>query len=84
MAQQIATNVYQINSMDPIPLASVGKIGFPTAGIMIRPATNPQTGLVGIPLATGVTCYGNIQVVATGSQYLVVETAAQLVTLSNA
>jgi hypothetical protein len=76
MAQQISVNVYQINSMQPIPLASVTKIGFPTQGILIR-----GTDVV---LNTGVHVYGNIQVAATGSQYLTIETAAQLVTLANA
>jgi len=83
MAQQIDPSVYQINSMDAIPLASVTKIGFPTAGILIRSA-NDQFGNPGVLLPTGIRCYGNIQLVATGSQYLVQEIAATLVTLSNA
>lgn len=76
MAQQIAVNVYQIGSQDPIPLASVQKIGFPSAGILIR-----GTNLV---LNTGVHVYGQITVIGNGIPYLTVETAAALVTLSNA
>lgn len=76
MAQQIQVNVYQINNLDPIPLASVTKIGFPTQGILIR-----GTDVV---LSTGVHVYGSIQLAATGTQYLVVETAAALVTACNA
>jgi hypothetical protein len=79
---QLAQSVYQINSSAPIPLASVPTIGFPTQGIMIRTA-NDQFGNPGILLSTGVRCYGNIQVTDTGSQYLVLPTAAQLVTLCN-
>lgn len=83
MAQQISVNVYQINSQDPVPLANVSKMGFPPAGILLRVA-NDQNGNPGALLSNGVRCYGNIQALATGSQYLVLETEAQLVTLSNA
>ncbi len=76
MAQQIAINVYQINNQDPIPLASVSKIGFPTAGILIR-----GTDVV---LSTGVHAYSAIQVAATGVQYLALETSSVLVTAANA
>ena len=68
--------------MDPTPLASVGKFGFPSAGVLIRVA-NDGNGNPGVLLSTGVRCYGNIQVVATGSQYLAQETQASLVTLAN-
>ncbi len=83
MAQQFAVNVYQINSLDPTPLASVGKFGFPSAGVLIRVA-NDTSGNPGVLLSTGVRCYGNIQVLATGSQYLAKETQATLVSLANA
>lgn len=83
MAQIFQVNVYQINSQDPIPLASVPKIGFPSADSLIRTA-NDNTGAAGVLLSTGVRCYGQIQIVPTGTQYLAQETAAALVTLANA
>lgn len=83
MAQMINVNVYQINSQDPIPLSKVTKMGFPPAGILLRVA-NDQNNNPGALLSTGVRCYGNIQVAATGSQYLTLETEAVLVTLCNA
>lgn len=82
MANQIAVNVYQINSQDPIPLANVSKIGFPSAGVLLRVA-NDSSGNPGQLLSSGVRCYGNIQVVATGSQYLTDLTQAALVTAAN-
>lgn len=83
MAQQLAVNVYQINSQDPIPLANVGKLGFPSAGVLLRVA-NDSTGTPGILLATGVRCYGQIQVLSSNSTYLSAETQGTLVTLANA
>ncbi len=83
MAQQITCNVYQINSMDPIPLANVSKFGFPSAGIVIRVA-NDSTNTPGALLSNGIRCYGNIQLVATGSQYLTDLTQSALVVLCNA
>lgn len=83
MAQIFSVNVYQINSLDPIPLASVPKMGFPSASSLIRTA-NDSNGNPGILLSTGVRCYGQIQLIPTGSQYLTQETAAVLVTASNA
>jgi hypothetical protein len=82
MAQQFAVNVYQFNSQDPVPLANVGKLGFPSAGVILRVA-NDSNGNPGAPLSTGVRCYGQIQVVATGSTYLSSESQATLVTLAN-
>ena len=79
MANQFAVNVYQINAQDPIPLASVGKIGFPGAGVLLR-VTNDQFGNPGALLSTGVRVYGGIQVLATGSLYLTQETQSVLVT----
>jgi hypothetical protein len=78
MAQLFAVNVYQINSNDPIPLASVSKIDFPFAGVMVR-GINGGAGQV---LSSGVTVYGNIQVLSNGSQYLVIETPAAIQALS--
>lgn len=82
MAQQFQVNPYQINSLDPTPLASVQKFGFPAAGVMIRTA-NDSNGNPGVLLATGVRCYGQINLLATGATYLTSETAATLVTLAN-
>ena len=82
MAQQFTCNVYQINSMDPIPLSKVGQIGFPSAGVLIRVA-NDTSGNPGILLSTGIRCYGQIQLAATGSTYLTEKTQAALVTLAN-
>lgn len=79
----INVNVYQINSMDPIPLASVTKMGFPTGGIMVRVA-NDSNNNPGALLTNGLRCYGQINVLATGATYLTLETEATLVTLSNA
>ena len=80
---QISVNVYQINSLDPIALSKVTKMGFPSAGILIRVA-NDSNNNPGALLPNGIRCYGNIQVAATGTQYLVRETEAALVTLANA
>lgn len=82
MAQQFTCNVYQFNSQDPVPLASVGKIGFPSAGVLIRRA-NDSSGNAGVLLSTGVRCYGQIQLAATGSTYLTDLTQAALVVLAN-
>lgn len=76
MAQLIGLNVYQINSMDPIPLASTPRIDFPFAGILVRSIPG------GVALSTGQVCYSQIQLVATGSCYTVIETAAALAALS--
>lgn len=76
MAQQVQFNVYQINNQDPVPAASVTKIGFPSAGILVR-GTNTR-------LSSGQVVYGQIQLVATGTQYLVLESATQINTAANA
>lgn len=83
MAQIFQVNVYQINSLDPTPLASVPKYGFPSAGSMIRTA-NDSNGNAGVLLSTGVRCYGQINVLATGATYLTDITAAATITLANA
>lgn len=83
MAQQLSVNVYQINSLDPIPLASVIKFGFPAAGSLIRVA-NDNNGNAGVLLATGVRCYGQIQLINSGATYLTADTQSTLITLSNA
>lgn len=78
MSQLIGLSVYQINSQDPIPLASVSKIDFPFGGIMVRGIN----GGAGIALTSGVVCYGQVQVIANGSIYTVVETPAAIQALS--
>jgi hypothetical protein len=83
MAQIFQINVYQINSNDPIPLASVPKWGFPSAGVMVRTA-NDSSGNAGALLSTGVRCYGQVNVLANGSTFLTDITAASIITLSNA
>lgn len=77
MAQLFAVNIYQINSMDAIPLNQVPKIAFPFAGVLIR--SIPPTAQL---LPNGVSVYSQIQVIATGSVYLAIETPAALVALS--
>lgn len=83
MAQTFSINIYQINSLDPTPLASVQKFGFPSAQSLIRVANDPS-GNPGILLSTGVRCYGQIQLVSTGASYLTDLTQASIVTLANA
>lgn len=83
MAQIFQVNVYQINSLDPTPLASVAKFGFPSSQSLVRTANDPS-GNPGVLLATGVRCYGSIQLVPTGSQYLTDLSAASIITLANA
>lgn len=76
MANQIAAQVYKINSQDNIPLDKTRVISFPSAGIIIRSIDEP--------LGNGIWCYGLIQVIETGTQYRVRETRATLVTAANA
>ncbi len=72
MAQLVGLAVYQINALNPFPLAQVPVIDFPYAGIMVRGIPGGQL------LSTGVIVYSTVQVINTGSQYLVRETAAAL------
>lgn len=83
MAQIFSVNIYQINSLDPTPLASVAKFGFPSAQTLIRTANDPS-GNAGILLSTGVRCYGQIQLVPTGATYLTDLTSSSIATLANA
>lgn len=78
MSQLLSVNVYQINSQDPIPLASVSKIAFPFGGILVRGIL----GGLGQLLNTGVQVYSSIQVVANGATFLAVETPAAIQALS--
>jgi hypothetical protein len=78
MAQLIGLNVYQINSQTPIPLGSVQKFDFPFGGIFVRPIN----GAFGILLTTGVQCYSQVQLIATGTVYTCVETPAAIAALS--
>ena len=80
MAQLIGLSVYQINSQDAIPLASVPRIDFPFAGILVR-ATN-ASGTTGVALATGQVIYSQVQLIATGTVYGVAETPAQIAAAS--
>lgn len=76
MAQLIGLRPYQINSQDPIPLASTVTIDFPFAGILVRGIPN------GIALSTGQVCYSQVQLIATGTVYTVIETAAAIAAAS--
>lgn len=76
MAQLIGLNCYKINQMDDIPLASVPRIDFPFAGILVRSIPG------GIALSTGQVCYSQVQLICTGSIYTVIETAAALAAAS--
>lgn len=71
---------YQINQLAPIPLAQTQTIYLPSAGVIIRDVTGSPTR----SLSTGVNVYAAIQVVATGVQYFVSNTAASLATTINA
>lgn len=79
MANVTSVLVYKINQRDPIALANVSAIGFPStlAGMLIRDAgSNPATR----SLSTGVNVYSSIQG-PDGTQYYCRETVSQLVTL---
>lgn len=75
MAQLIGLQAYRINSND-IPTANAPIIDFPFAGIMVRGIPGGQL------LNTGIIVYSTVQLVATGDQYLVRETAATIVAAS--
>ena len=83
MAQVFQTNVYQINSLDSIPLPQVVKYGFPSAGVMIRTALD-QYGNAGMLMSNGVRAYGMINLLANGSVYYTSDSQSALVTLANA
>lgn len=72
----VKLNVYQINQN--APLATPQAICFPSQGVLVRDVTNSPTGT----LSTGVRVYSALQT-ANGSQYYVVETPTQIVTLFN-
>lgn len=76
MAALIGLSVYRINQQNDIPLANVPVIDFPFGGIMVRGIPGGQA------LTTGIVVYSTVQVISTGTQYLVRETAAQLVSAS--
>lgn len=73
----VKLNVYQINQL--APMATPQAFCFPSQGVIVRDVTNSQTGT----LSTGVRVYSALEI-ANGSQYYVVETPAQLVSLFNA
>ena len=80
MASLIGLTVYQINSQDPIPLASTFKYGFPFAGILVRPVNG--SGTTGLALSTGQVVYSQVQLVATGSVYSVIESTSTIIAAS--
>lgn len=79
MANVVATSVYQINSNQTFTTGQV--IGFPTQGCLLRAVTNNDGTPGDLVIANGIRCYGKIQLAATGDQYYVQQTLAQLVTL---
>jgi hypothetical protein len=76
-----SVSVYQINQSAPIPLAQVTTIGFPGGQILGR-SINDANNNPGYLLSTGIRVYGAIQT-ANGSQYYVMQTLAQILTLAN-
>lgn len=79
MANLFSILAYQVNDSD-VQLANVFGVGIPSQGILVRGmnATAPT------PLSTGIYCYSNITILATGQTYSTTQTAAQIVTLANA
>ncbi len=79
MANIFRILAYQANNAT-IPLASVFGVNVPSQGIIVRDLnlTSPT------PLSTGIYCYSNITIVATGQTYSTTQTAAQIATLANA
>lgn len=85
MANMFAVNVYQIN--DNALLKTVDKQGFSPSNIKFRTAPLTSTGAALYQTAAGVNLYGIVQELPRGLQtgstnYYVVETVAQLVTLA--
>lgn len=78
MAQLFAVNVYQINSQDSIPLPSVPKLSIPFGAVIVRGIN----GGLGQLLSTGIQVYSQIQLIANGTTYLVIETPAAIQALS--
>ncbi len=79
MANIFRILAYQANNHD-VPLASVFGVDIPSQGIIVRDLnlTSPA------PTSTGIYCYSNITIVATGQTYSATQTAAQIATLANA
>lgn len=75
MAQLIGLNVYAIGR-NAIPAGSTPRIDFPFAGMLVRAIPGGQV------LSTGTIVYSTIQILATGAQYSVVETAAAIAAAS--
>lgn len=72
----VKLNVYKINQK--APLATPQSMCFPSQGVLVRDVTNSPTGT----LSTGVRVYSALEI-ANGSQYYVIETPTQIVTLFN-
>lgn len=82
MSNVISLSVYRINSNQDIPLNQVQPIGFPTQGCLLRSVSNELDGTPGdLILNNGIRAYGKIQLLATGDQYYVQQTLAQLITI---
>ena len=79
MANITSVLVYKINQKDPIPLADVTAMGFPSnfAGLLLRSTGTDATTR---SLNTGVNVYSAIQG-EDGTLYYCRETAGQIVTL---
>lgn len=80
MAAIMSLNVYQINQTNVLPRNAPARLGFPTAGVLLRSCIDSPTR----SLPSGYNVYGIVQVLATGDQYYVAETISQLVTIANA
>lgn len=78
MANITQVLVYKVNQRDPIALADVSGIGFPStfAGLKLRNTIGSPTR----SLSTGVSVYSAIQD-EVGNLYYCRETAAQIITL---
>jgi len=79
MANVTSVLVYKINQKDPIPLADVTAMGFPSnaAGLLLRSTGTDATTR---SLSTGVNVYSAIQG-TDGTLYYCRETISQLITL---
>lgn len=80
----MASNVFQANAyqigQNPVPLANVTTVAFPTTGVLAFDCTNSPTR----SLNTGVNVYSAVQLLATGQLYYFQQTFSALVTLINA
>lgn len=77
MANLFRVLAYQVNDSD-VQLANVFGVALPGAGVTVRDLnlTNPT------PLSTGIYCYSQITLIASGQSYSTTQTASQIVTLA--